>query len=119
MKDSVDTTNIRNVYREGFDWEMMEPLCIPEGKMRVIVKAVLPSDFNQLVGTDHLNEAAHCKLWQVVKASDGPVGESRQIEKGDFVTIVKAAIDGVDVDAPRYGIVDAFDLACRVQAKKG
>ena len=42
MKDSVDTTNIRNVYREGFDWEMMEPLCIPEGKMRVIVKAVLP-----------------------------------------------------------------------------
>lgn len=112
MRDRVDTTHIRNVYREGFDFTKIVPLSIERG--RFLVKAVLPSDFDQLVGTDHLDEVKFCKLWQIVSMDR----VKSNVEPGDFVIIVKAAIDGIDTDAPRYGIVDAQDIACKVQAKK-
>jgi hypothetical protein len=99
---------MRNVYRDGFDWDKMVPLDIKEGK--VIVKAILPSSFDQILTTDHLNEIKYTKIWEVIQLSDGVT----KLEKGDVVVVIKAALDGIDADAPEIGLVECRDIACKM-----
>jgi hypothetical protein len=98
----------RNVYKLGFDFNEMQPLSMTKGT--VIVKGILPSDFDQIVSTDHLNEMRHCKIWEVIS-----VTEKQPIEKGDTVVILKAGIDGIDPDMPRYGILDVEDIRAKIK----
>ena len=95
---------MRNYYKEGFDLTQWKP--VKETGGRVVVEGILPSDFNQLVATDHLNEMQHCKVWKVVATSDHCV----TIRPGHHVVVLKAAIDGVDPDTPKLGIVDSEDI---------
>ena len=100
---------MRNVYREGFDFKALHPVDIKEG--RVIVKGIVPSDFNQIVGTDHLNEMTGCRIWEVIAVSDGV----KEIEKGNIVVVLKAGVDKIDPDEPRYGIIPAEAVIAKMQ----
>lgn len=99
----------RNYYREGFDLMKWQPLNLKEG--RAILKAILPSDYDQVIRTDMINEVAHCKVWEIVKVSDGVSG----VEKGDHVVILLPAIDTIDGDDPTVGIVDVKDLCAKIE----
>lgn len=99
---------MRNIYREGFDFTKLQPLKIEGG--RVILRGIIPSDFSQLVGTDHLDEMRMCKVWEVIAYSKGVT----DLEIGDKIIVLKAGIDGLDPDSPRYGIVDSEDIAAKV-----
>lgn len=99
---------MRDVYKRGFDFSKVKPVCVKNG--RVLLKGIVPSDFTQVIGTDHLNEMKFCKVWEVIEISDGITA----LEKGDKVIVLKAGIDGLDPDSPRYGIVDSEDIAAKV-----
>jgi len=99
----------RNYYREGFDLMKWQPLNLDGG--RAILKAILPSDYDQVIRTDMINEVQHCKVWELVKVSDGVQG----VEKGDHVIILKPAIDTIDGDDPTVGIVDVRDLCAKIE----
>lgn len=96
-----------NYYRVGFDLENWQPLALKGG--RAIIRAILPSDYNQLIGTDMTNEVASCKVWEIVQVSDQVVG----VESGDHIIILKAGIDGIDPDDPTTGIVDVEDICAK------
>ena len=99
----------RNYYRQGFDLNKWQPLSLKGG--RAVIKAILPSDYDQIIGTDMTNEVAHCKVWELVKVSDGVQG----VEKGDHIVILKPAIDGIDPDDPTTGIVDVEDICAKIE----
>jgi len=95
----------RNVYSNGFKWDEV----FPTGD-NVLVKGILPSDFMQIVHTDHLNEMSMCKIFEVINIGDDVKG----LEKGMIVTILKAGIDMIDPDEPRMGIVSVLDIKARI-----
>jgi hypothetical protein len=99
---------MRDVYKNGFDFTKVEPVCIKNA--RVLLKGVIPSDFSQVISTDHLDEMRMCKVWEVKAVSKG----AEELEKGTHVIVLKAGIDGLDPDSPRYGIVDSEDIAAKV-----
>ena len=83
---------MRDIYKKGFDFTKLQPLKIEGG--RVILKGIIPSDFEQTIKTDHLNEMKMCKLWEVIAYSKGIT----ELERGDKVIVLKAGIDGIDPD---------------------
>lgn len=103
---------MRDVYKRGFDFKALQPVFMTEG--RAIIKGIVPSDFDQIIGTDHLNEMHHCKIWEVLSVSDGV----KQIEKGDVVLVLKAGIDKIDPDSPRHGVVPCDVIAAKMNVYK-
>ena len=95
---------MRDYYKQGFDLTQWKP--VKEVGGRVIVEGILPSDFNQIVATDHLNEMQHCKVWKVIAVSE----QCQVIRPEQHVVVLKAAIDGVDPDTPKLGIIDSEDV---------
>ena len=95
---------MRDYYKQGFDLTQWKP--VKEVGGRVIVEGILPSDFNQIVATDHLNEMHHCKVWKVIAVSE----QCEVIRPEQHVVVLKAAIDGVDPDTPKLGIIDSEDV---------
>ena len=99
----------RNYYRQGFDLNKWQPLSLSGG--RAVIQAIVASDYDQLISTSMTNEVAACKVWEIIKVSDGVQG----IERGDHVVILKAGIDGIDPDAPKVGIVDVEDICAKIE----
>ncbi len=102
---------MRNYYKEGFVWDEMIPVAEKEGT--VLIKAILASDFEQVIHTDMTDSIAKCKVWEVVNTS----ANVTQIVKGDHVLVILPGIDMADPDSPRYGVVDARDIRLKVPCK--
>ena len=100
---------MRDYYKDGFDLKEWQP--VKEVGGRVIVEGILPSDFQQIVKTDHLNEMKHCKVWKVVATSDHCV----TIKPHQHVVVLKAAIDGVDPSTPKLGVLDSEDICAVIK----
>ena len=100
----------RNYYREGFDLNKWKPLSMDKG--RVIFRAILPSDYDQIVSTDMVNEVKMCKVWQVIDVSIDV--DRNEMDCGDHIVILTAGLDILDPDSPREGIVDVKDIAAKV-----
>lgn len=90
-----------NIYLHGFDFERIQPT----GK-NILIKAILPSDFDSLVETDVTETVSQALAFRVV--SLGP--EVKGIERDDDVLVLKAAIDSISPSAPRWGIVEQIDI---------
>ncbi len=102
----------RNYYRQGFNMKDMVPVREEGGS--VLIKAIVQSDFSQLIGTDMTNELANAKVWLVVSTSS----TVKAVRPDDHVVILKAGMDQVDPNSPSYGVVDTEEIRLVVVDKK-